>query len=291
MGIQAATTGQLEYAQNLIIAQWKFTAEHNAPCLNLIDRFTLPKGNKTYRFPKVGQATFLGLVDGVDMVDSQDINLSYVDTSPSEVGAKFILTDKMVRQSSDDAFLVIGRQLGDGMARKRDTDIITLFASLDNAWGADGAILGLTQATGLVTLATTYKFISPVSCVHHPNALGQLSKGYMIGTTAGWAPAVGVINGEAARRLANWFTIAINGVNFYHDGNIAKIAAVDSGYGAIFSKGAMACVESQAPTTARERDESLRGTEVIMVADYIMVEVDGGQGASARYEIGNSRTT
>lgn len=292
MPIQTATTDQLENAQNVVIATWRFTAEHAFPCINLIDRFTLGKGDKTYRFPKVGQATFSALTDGGDLVDSQSIGLTYVDASPSEVGAKFILTDKLVRQSSDDAFRVIGRQLGDGMGRKRDEDIITLFASLDLAWGADNAPLGTLQAAGLATLATVYKFMSPIYCVHHPNALGTLAKAYIGLSTAG---TVGVMTGpptsESVAKLANWFVTRINGVEFYHDGNIAKIAGVDSGYGAVFSKSAMALVESQAPNVERERDASLRGTEVVMVADYIAVEVDGGMGASARYEIGNIRTT
>lgn len=291
MGIQAATTGQLEYAQNMIIASWRFTQEHNQPCINLIDRFTLPKGNNTYRFPKVGQVTFHQLVDGVDMVDSEDINLSYVDAAPSEVGAKFILTDKLVRQASDDGFMVIGRQLADGYARKRDEDIITLFASLDYAWGADNAILGVSQLMGVATLATTYKFISPISFVQHPNALGDVAKSWFVGSTAGRMPLLSEMNGTGESKMAKWFVTTINGVTAYQDGNIAKIAGTDSGYGACFSKSAMACVESQAATTARTRDESARATEVVMVADYIMVEVDGTQGASCRYEIKDIRTT
>ncbi len=31
MGIQTATTGNLENAQNIILAQSRYTAEHNAP--------------------------------------------------------------------------------------------------------------------------------------------------------------------------------------------------------------------------------------------------------------------
>lgn len=295
MPIQTATIDQIENAQNVVIGAWKFTAEHNAPCINLIDRFILGQGDKTYRFPKVGQATFSGLIDGVDMVDSESIGLTYVDASPSEVGAKFILTDKLVRQASDDAFRVIGRQLGDGMARKRDSDIITLFASLDYAWGADNAPLGMVQAAGICTLSTVYKFMQPIYVVHHPNAMGTLTKsnvGLLTGAGGGGSTANYLIAGGTDKAsLSNFFVMSLNGVTFFQDGNIAKIAGVDSGYGAIFSKAAMACVESKAPYTARERDESLRGTEVVMIADYIMVEVDGEMGASARYEIGNIRTT
>lgn len=295
MPIQTATTDQLENAQNVVIAAWRYTAEHNHPCRQLIDHFTLGKGDKTYRFPKVGQATFSALTDGIDMTDSQSIGLTYVDASPSEVGAKFILTDKLVRQASDDAFGVIGRQLGDGMSRKVDTDIITLFASLDYAWGADNAPLGMAQAAGLATLSVVYKFLKPIYCIHHPNAMGTLMKSNVgMLSAAGVAGTSGAaLPGGAYDRgiLSDFFVMSLNGVQFFQDGEIAKITAVDSGYGAIFSKSAMALVESKAPYTERERDASLRAWEVNMVADYIAVEVDGTMGASARYEIGNIRTT
>ena len=291
MPIQTATTGQLEDAMNTVIAEWRFTAEANAPCVQLIDRYTLPNGNSTYRFPKVGQATFSALTDGIDLVDSQNIGLTYVDAQPSEVGAKFVLTDKLVRQASADAFKVIGRQLGDGMGRKRDEDVIVLFASLNSAWGADNATLGLTQASALVGMTKAYKFPAPIYCVHHPNAIATLAKNAVgIGTTY-YPGLVGDSSSLQNEIMKNFFKMSISGVMFFEDGNIAKIGAVDSAYGAIFSKSAMACVESQAPTTARERDESLRGTEIIMVSDYIMVEVDGGYGGSARYEIGDLVTS
>ncbi len=296
MPTQTATTGQLENAQNVVIAEWRLTAEHNAPCIHLIDRFKLGKGEKTYRFPKVGQTTFSALTDGQDMVDSQSIGLTYVDASPSEVGAKFILTDKLVRQASDDAFRIIGRQLGDGMARKRDQDIITLFASLDYAWGADNAILGMIQAMGVSTLATTYKFIKPIFAIHHPNALGSFAKAWsgFPGSTAASVISYYINSGanrDADRILRDFFAVSMNGITWYHDGNIAVVAGTDSSYGCMASKGAMALVESLAPTVERERDASFRATEVNMVADYIAVEVDGTMGASLRYEQINLRTT
>ena len=117
MAIQTATTGQLESAQNIIIGSARFTEEHNTPCMNLIEPFTLPKGSKQITIPKVGQMTMEDLVDGVDIVDSEDIKMTTVDLTASEVGTKVIVTDKLVNQSAPNVFTMIGRQLGDGMAR------------------------------------------------------------------------------------------------------------------------------------------------------------------------------
>ncbi len=116
---QTATTGNLENAQNIIIAAARYTEEHNAPAMNLIEQFTLPKGAKQVTVPKVGQMSMQDLTDGVDIVDEEDIGMTTVDLTASEVGAKIILTDKLVRQSAENVFSMIGRQLGDGMARKK----------------------------------------------------------------------------------------------------------------------------------------------------------------------------
>ncbi len=45
--------------------------------------------------------------------------MTTVDLTASEVGAKVILTDKLVRQSAANVMSIVGRQLGDGMARRK----------------------------------------------------------------------------------------------------------------------------------------------------------------------------
>ena len=47
---QTATTGNLESASKIIISAARYTEEHNAPALALIESFTLPKGTKQVRF-------------------------------------------------------------------------------------------------------------------------------------------------------------------------------------------------------------------------------------------------
>ena len=63
-----ATTGNLENAQRIIIATSRYTEEHNAPAMNLIEQFTLPKGSKQVTVPKVGQMDMSDLQDGIDII-------------------------------------------------------------------------------------------------------------------------------------------------------------------------------------------------------------------------------
>jgi len=293
MAIQTATTGPLDDAQNIIIAKSRYTAEHEAPCAQLIEHFTLAQGQKQMTVPKVSQMTAQSLTDGVDLVDSEDIGMTTTDLTCSEVGLKVILTDKLLRQENEDVFNMVGVQMGDAMARKKDTDIIALFTGLNGGTtlGVDNASLTLPMATSCVAYATAHKFPKPVFVVHHPNALANLAKATMGVGAAATTYFNGIMQGVSEDLLRNFWALNVNGVNFFHDGNIAKDGSNDSGYGAIFSKGAMCIIESKAPTVERERDASLRAWEVVIVSDYGVFELDDGYGAPMLYEIGDLDTT
>lgn len=290
MPIQTATTGELDHAQGIIIAEMRYTAEHSAPCKSLIDKATLSKGYKQITWPKVGQMDAAALADGVDLVDSEEIGMTYVDLTASEVGLKIILTDKLVRQEQPDVFRVVGRQMGDAIGRKLDRDIIALFSALNGGTtlGVDNGTLLLINAAGCIAFAKANKFPRPISVVHHPNAIATLA---MQGAGVGTQYYNGIMQGLPEELLRNFWKIVIDGVNFFEDGNIDKIAGYDSGYGAIFSKNSMVYVEALAPNVERERDASMRGTEVVIVSDYGVFELDDGYGAPMQYEIGAMSTT
>ena len=286
---QTATTGNLENAQRIILASARYTEEHNAPALALIEQFRLPKGSKQVTVPKVGQMTMSDLTDGLDIIDEEDIGMTTVDLTASEVGAKVILTDKLVRQSADNVFSMIGRQLGDGMARKKDTDVIALWPNLNGrtVFGADGAAMNTANTHGCISRAKANKFGNQLYLIHHPNAVATLSK--QAATTADTAAAAGLSSGWSVDLLQNFYSglRPINNVPIFEDGNIAKIASVDSGYGVIADKTAMAALTSVDTRTERQRDASLRATEVVMTADYGVFELDDSRGASFIAEIGD----
>ncbi len=288
MAIQTAITGNIEDIQNIIISAMRYTAESEAPCWNLCTSFILGKGVKTITSPKVGQASMSSLTDGVDMTASQDFSITSVDLTTAEVGAKFILTDKMVRQTTEDGWKMAGTLLGDGMARKRDTDVIALFSGLDSAFGSSGMDLTLVNATGCIANMRRLKAPRPIAFVHAPTALAKCVRNAAgVGTTY----FAGIMSGYPEEKLRNFWKMIIDGVSLIEAGNIPVVGATTSGYGAIFSKAALAVVESKAPYTERERDASLRGEELVIVADYGCYELDGSYGASCLYEIGALATT
>ena len=289
---QTATTGNLENASNIIITTERFTEEHNAPALALLEQFNLPKGSKQVTVPKVSQMTVSDLVDGQDIIDEEDIGMTTVDLTASEVGAKVIITDKLLRQSTTNTFSMIGRQLGDAMARKKDTDVIALYTNLNGGTklGADDKSMGTANVHAIISHAKANKFGNQLYILHHPNAVAELSKASA--TTADTAAAAGLTSGWSVDLLQNFYSglRPINGVSIFEDGNIAKVSGQDSGIGVIADKTAMAALTSVETRTERQRDASLRATEIVLTSDYGVFELDDSRGAGVLYEIGDLAT-
>ena len=286
---QTATTGNLESASKIIVSTARYTEEHNAPALALLEPFTLPNGAKSVTVPKVAAMSMSDLVDGQDIVDEEDIGMTTVSLTAAEVGAKVIITDKLLREQVDNVFSMIGRQLGEGMARKKDTDVIALWPSLngDTRLSADNQTFSTANVHAAIAYAKANKFGSQLYIVHHPNAVATLSKASA--TTADTAAAGGLTNGWSVDLLQNFYSglRPINGVSIFEDGNIEKISGQDSGYGVIADKTAMAYLSSVDTRTERERDASLRAWEIVMTADYGVFELDDTRGAAFIAEIGN----
>ena len=285
---QTATTGNLESAQNIILSSARYTEEHNAPCMALIEQFSLPKGAKQVTVPKVGQMAVDDLTDGIDITDEQDIGMTTVDLTAAEVGAKIILTDKLVRQSAENVMSMVGRQLGDAMARKGDTDVIALYTNLNGgtAFSADGNNFSASNVMAAISRAKANKFGSQIYIVHHPNAVAYLAKESAAVASSASAE---ITSGWQADRLKNFWSglRPINGVPIFESGNIQKTASVDSGKGVIADKSAMAVLKSKETGTERQRDASLRATEIVITSDYGVFELDDDRGAPFIAEIGD----
>jgi len=288
MAIQTATTGNLENAQRIAIAEARYTTEHNAPCAALIEHMTLKKGEKQVTVPKVGQMSASDLEDGVDLVDTEDIGMTTTDLTTGEVGLKVILTDKLLRQENEDVFRMVGRQMGDAMARKENTDVIALYSGLNGgtALGADNKSMSMTNTAACIAWAKANKIPGTIAIVHHPNAVYDLMKSMAVTPSATYP----MPHGFSEDLLKDFYKIMVNQTAIFETGDIEKITGYDSGYGAIFGKAAMVQLKSKAMETERERDASLRAWELVVTADYGCFELDDGLGAPMQYEIGDPAT-
>ena len=281
---QAAATGSLEKAQKITIGAARYTAEHNAPMFNLIERMTLEKGAKQVTVPKVGTMSMSDLVDGQDIIDEEDIGMTSVDLTANEVGAKVIVTDKLVRQSQPSVFSMVGRQLGDGMVRKQETDVQALYTNLNGGTLLGATTKELTAANlgACIAFAKANKFGNQIYAVHHPNAVYAFVKSAAITPSATYP----VPSGWAQDLLGEFFVglRPLNGVPLFEAGNIPTDSSND-GIGCIANKDAMVALISVKERTERQRDASLRATEIVITSDYGVFELDDSRGAPMTYDI------
>ena len=284
---QTSTTGNLENAQKIIISAARYTEEHNAPALALIESFSLGKGEKQVTVPKVGQMTMSDLQDGVDIIDEEDIGMTTVDLTASEVGAKVIITDKLLRQSAVNVMSIIGRQLDDGMARKKDTDVHALYSGFSTSLGAANTTMSLANTAGAIAYAKANKFGSQVYIIQHPNAVFDIANTAVTASTTYPVP-----KGWSEDLLGEFFSglRPLNGVAIFEDGNLT-IDASDDVVGAIADKSALCVLNSVTTKTERQRDASLRATEIIMTSDYGVFELDDSRGASLTMDASAPSTT
>ncbi|KKM19566.1 hypothetical protein LCGC14_1654390 [marine sediment metagenome] len=283
MSIQGPTSSQLEDAQRIAIAQSRFTAEHNAPCLQLISQFRLGSGEKSLTVPKVGQMTALDLVDGVDLVGSEDINMTSTSLTAADIGLKVILTDALVTQEVEDVFKIVGKQMGDAVARKKDNDVISLFTGFSaTQLGGTGVGFELGNVLDYIATAKNSKFPAPVFIVTNPIVTMQLGAslwGYT--QAAGGTGATAIPKGLNADLLQDYFEFKIGQVAIFQDGNVGADSSGDV-VGCIFSREAMAHLESVALNTERQRDASLRATELITTSRFGVFELDDNYGNSIK---------
>jgi len=285
--VQTATAGGLEAAQKIIIASSRYTEEHNAPAISLIESFNLAKGEKSMTVPKVGQMTIADLTDGQDIVDEEDIGMTNVSLTAAEVGAKIILTDKLIRQSAENVYSLVGRQLGDAMARKKDNDVTALYSGFSTDIGAAGRSMSLANVSASVAYAKGNKFGSQVYINHHPFAVWDVAN-----TAVTASSTYPVPKGWSEDLLGDFFSglRPLNGVPIFEDGNIS-IDSSDDAIGVIADKSALAVLKSVDTRTERQRDASLRATELVMTADYGVFELDDSKGAALTLDAGTPATS
>tara|TARA_R110000765_G_scaffold310652_1_gene403940 strand:- start:245 stop:808 length:564 start_codon:yes stop_codon:yes gene_type:complete len=179
---------------------------------------------------------------------------------------------------------MIGKQLGDGMARKKDTDVHSLYSSLNGGTtvGAATKFMKASNLRGVIAYAKANKFGNQLYILHHPNAVAYLSKE---AATVASAVTNAIPDGWSADLLKNFWSglRPMNNVPIFEDGNLS-VDSSDDATGVIADRGAMAYLSSVDTRTERQRDASLRAWEVVMTADYGVFELDDSRGAGLIFD-------
>ena len=280
--VQKVDTGNLANIALEMMTGIRMTLEHNAPLSGLFSKFTLKKGHDTGIFPKVGQMSVRALAEGEDLVDEEDIGLTTQSVTTAEVGAKVIVTQRLLNRIASGAtgnlWTVIGEQLGDGGARNLDTDIAALFSGLNEGTdlGSAGTEFTANNYMSLISIAMTNKFGTDLRLAHHPNAVLRLLRDL---TTIGSGQIRPMPAGFSKEILDKFWTgIMLGGVPVFQDGNITRDSS-DDAVGVIADKKAIGVLWSQQPHKSREWDQSRRAWELVFIMEYTAFELDDTLGA------------
>lgn len=278
-----ATFGNLANAQKIAIKESLYVQEHNAPAWGAITHMTLGKGNKTITLPKLGAFTISRLTDGVDMTTEQELNMTTVDFSASEFGAKIIVTDQLVDQNATDPiFQMIGHNFGTAAARVQEKEVETLYAGLNGGtvFGSAGSTFTVGAMAALIARCagkTTQPF-QPEFIIQHPNAVWNVTRtATPIGATVQWPDQ------WAKEKMGKFFKASFNGCAVFESGNLSVDSSADV-VGVIAQKDALVAVSAKQWYTEKERDASRRATEVNYVSRWGVFEMDDQRGAPCRYD-------
>lgn len=216
-------------------------------------------------FPSVSAAA---LTDGTDITANTAFNTTSVEITCAEKGALVKLTDLGRESAAQDVAVAIGRQLGNAMAVKVDTDLAALFDGFSNSVGSGNteitadlffkaaAILRNNQAPG--------QYVSVI----HPYQAYALKKQL---TNAGTTMSHNLSEvGNAA--LRDGFVGRLAGIDIF-ESTVVSGSSAGAYVGAVMSSEALAYVLKRDMRIEEQRDASFRATEYVGTIAYGVKEL------------------
>ena len=210
-------------------------------------------------YPKVSALS--ALAAGADLSNT-DVAATAVDITAAEFGAMATIQDIVVESSPLSVAQDTGKVLGDAVAQAMDEAIVDLFASASTDVGTSTGELTIDQILkAAATLRNNSVPMDEVVAVVNPLAAYNLKKTLL---NSGTNPSANDLVNTAAR---NYFLGRVAGVDIYESASI-DVDGTPSAINAVFHKGAIGMVMKRDLRIATQRDESIRGFEVVASAAF-----------------------
>ena len=241
----------------------QFTLNENALLKNLVTVYDM-QGTPGLTasvpvYPKLGALT--ALTAGADLSNS-DVAATAVDIEAKEFGAMATIQDIVVESSPLSVAQDTGKVLGDAVAQAMDEVIVDLFSSATTDVGTSAGELTIDQILkAAATLRNKSVPMDEVVAVVNPLAAYNLKKTLL---NSGTNPSANDLVNTAAR---NYFLGRVAGVDIYESAS-TDIDGTPSTINAVFHKGAIGMVMKRDLRIATQRDESIRGFEVVASAAF-----------------------
>lgn len=254
----------------------QYTFQENAMLRNLVTVYDMTgTPGLTASIPVWPAATAVtALSAGTDLQnDGAMATVTSVDITAVEYGNMSTIQDIVIEASPSDVGADVGRQLGGALAAAMDASLTGLFGSFTTDVGAAGS--EVTVETIMKAAATLRNASVPMQglvAVLHPYQAFNLKKTFLnAGGTFGASP-------DAANNAAREYFIGrVGGVDIYESAS-PTVDINDDAIGAVFHPAALGMALKRDIRIALQRDESLRGFEVVASAAWGAGIIDASKG-------------
>lgn len=230
-------------------------------------------------FPTIASAS---IGDGTALSNTSYTTLSKTITC-AEAGVMVTLTDLARDAATEDLAAALGKQMGNSLAEKIDTDLANLFSTFSDQLGGSGTELTADLIFQAASVLRSNKASGPYYGVFHPKQMFNLKKQL---TNAG----ANVINhnisdvGNAALREGIVGSIA--GVTLIESTVVAENDSAGNQVGGVFNSDALAYVLKRDIRIENMRVPSVRGEEWVASVAYGVGGVMDGNSSRPGYGVG-----
>ena len=210
------------------------------------------------QIPKYGTIAAAGVAEGTDLSTPTSFSTDVATLTAAEVGVNVTLTDIAREGAAEDVAAAIGRQIGEGMAKKVDEDLAALFSGFSNTVGSGAAEITVEDIFKAAATLRANQAPGPYVAVLHPYQAFQIKKQL---TNAG---------STMSHNLSDVGNIALQ------DGFVGRLAGIDifestvvtgdsagAFVGAAMSADAIGYMVKRNMRIEEQRDASLRATEYV----------------------------
>jgi len=241
-----------------VIQEAIFTFQETSVMRPLVTTYAINGQGKTVQVPVYGAISASAVAEGTDLANTA-IDPTAVDITASEIGVMTTLTDLGRDSASRNVGADIGKLFGDGLAKKVDSDLASLFTSFSTDVGSAGTeltpeLLFKAQATlrALNIPAPYYAVFNPLACFNLKKVL----------TNAGYNTSANAISDVGNQAMRDGFVGRVAGIDVYENANIA-IDGDDDSVGAVFHPASIGLAMKSDLKIETQRDASIRGTEIV----------------------------
>jgi len=229
-------------------------------------------------FPTIASA---GVADGTALNNTEYTTLSK-EISCSEAGVMVTLTDLAREAATEDLAAALGKQMGNSLAEKIDTDLANLFSTFSDQIGGSGTELTADLIFQAGSILRSNKAPGPYYGVFHPKQIFNLKK-QLANLGANTIPNLSDVGNIALRE---GIVGVVGGITLVESTVVAENDSAGNQVGGIFNEDAIAYVLKRDIRIENLRVPSVRGEEWVASVAYGVGGVMDGNSSRPGYGVG-----